>query len=78
MSLKAKAMEMRNAIDAIDLALHGDVDWARLSELWSHSADDFTIKVLMTLGELRQLCIARDQCNRIINSPEYEPAHLSE
>ena len=76
MTLRSKAIEMRNAIDAIDLALHGDVDWAELSALWGNGDDDFKIRITMSLGELRHLCAARDECNRIINSPEYLPNNL--
>ena len=76
MSLREKAMEMRNAIDGIDLALHGNIDLPKQRALFSDARDDLKIKVTITVADLRQLGRAMDECNRIANSPEYTPAQL--
>jgi len=70
-------MRMRNAIDAIDLALHGDNDIERMRELFEDARDNVTIQVSMTAADLRQLGHAMDECNEIANSPDYTPANLS-
>lgn len=77
MALLEKTLEMRNAIDSIELALSGIEDFAKAADLWDDSRDDLEIKVQMTVGNLRQLRNAYDELNRIINSPEYTPANLS-
>ncbi len=77
-SFKAKAMRMRNAIDAIDAALHGDNDIERVRKLFEGARDDLTIQVSMTAADLRQLGRAMDECNEIANSLDYAPANLSE
>lgn len=71
MTLKSKAMQMRNAIDAIDLALHGDNDLQRMRELFEDARDECVIQVSMTAADLRQLGVAMDECNRIANSNEF-------
>ena len=76
MSLREKAMEMRNAIDGIELALHGIERLDHVRRLWDDADDDLKIKVEMDAGTLRQICTALDECNRIINSPEYGPFQL--
>ena len=78
MPLYEKAIEMRNAIDGVELAFSGMEDFARAADLWNDSRDDLKIKVQMRVGDLRQLRRAYDELNRIINSPEYLPANLSE
>ena len=74
MTLREKAMEMRNAIDHIELALNGIDRFGSLDELWEGASADLLIKVSMTVGTMRQLRNAYDELNRIINSPEYTPA----
>lgn len=77
MSLREKAIEMRDAIDGIELALHGDkFDIQRMVELFEGARDDLQIKIDMTVADLRHIGRALDECNRIINSPEYTPANL--
>jgi len=76
MKLSYAIREMRNAIDGIDLALHGIDHLDELRTLWQDGRDDLTIKVEMDLGTFRQICDALDECNRVINSPEYAPAEL--
>lgn len=78
MPLKQKALEMRDAIDGIDLALHGIDNWDRLMELWDGARDGLKVQVAIEITVLRQIYAAMGECNRIINSPEYEPAHLAE
>jgi len=78
MPLYEKAIEMRNAIDGVELAFSGMEDFAKAADLWDGSRDDLEIKVQMRVGDLRQLRRAYDELNRIINSPEYLPANLSE
>jgi hypothetical protein len=73
-----KVREMRNAIDAIDLALHSDVDWEKQRTLFEDARDDLKIRIEMTVQNLRQLCDAKDECNRIINSTEFTPANLEQ
>ena len=77
MSLKAKAIRMRNAIDAMDLALHGDNDLQRMRKLFEDARDEMKIDVTMTAQNIRQICHALDECNEIANSPEFIPANLS-
>ena len=76
MSLREKAMEMRDAIDGIDLALHGSNDLPKQRALFSDARDDLKIRVTITAANLRQLGRAMDECNRIANSPECTPAQL--
>ena len=76
MSLTQKIREMRNAIDGIDLALHGIDHLDEIRTLWQDGRDDLKIKIEMDLGTFRQICDALDECNRIINSPEFAPAEL--
>lgn len=73
MTLKQKALEMRTALDGIELALMGVGDWTALRTLWRDARNDLNIKVEMPVASLRQLCDALDECNRIVNEPEYSP-----
>lgn len=75
-TIRRKALEMRNAIDGIDLALHGENDIERKRKLFKDARDDLMIQVTMTAADLRQIGNAMDECNRIIHSPDYEPANL--
>jgi hypothetical protein len=78
MPLREKALEMRNAIDGIELALHGNNKITDTARLFDDAEDDLVVKVAMTAGNLRQICTALDECNRIIHSPEFIPANLAE
>jgi hypothetical protein len=73
MTLEEKYTEMRNAIDAADLALHGIDHIEELQSLWQDARDDLRIKVEMDVGTFRQICEALDELNRIINSDDYTP-----
>ena len=76
MPLREKALEMRNAIDRIELALNGIDRFESLGELWEGASADLPIKVSMTVGTMRELRNSYDELNRIIHSPEFTPANL--
>ena len=78
MSLAEKAIEMRNAIDHIELALNGIDRFESLNELWEGASADLPIKVSMTVGTMRQLRGSYDELNRIVHSPEYDPEKLKD
>ena len=73
MTLQEKYTEMRNAIDAIDLALHGIDHIEDWKSIWEGARDDLLIKVEMDVLTFHQICSAMDECNRIINSSEFLP-----
>jgi len=74
--LRKKALEMRNAIDSVELALSGIGGFEDVARLWDGAHDDLAVKVEMRVGLIRQFRSAYDELNRIINSPEYEPTNL--
>ena len=76
MTLEQKAKEMRDALDGIELALCGIDGLDRARRLWDDADVDVTIKLEMSAATLRQLGRAFDECNRIMNSPEFIPALL--
>lgn len=78
MSLHQKALEMRNAIDAIELAMSSMGGFEDLARLWEGAADDVQVCAYMTAGQVRQFYAVYGELNRIINSPEFIPANLSE
>lgn len=73
MTLKEKARDMRNAIDAMDLALHGWPELIDLPEKWGEPRHrpDLGVKVPGTTAQVYQICDALAEINRIINSDEY-------
>lgn len=73
MTVKQKALEMRTALDGIEIALMGVGGWDELRTLWQDARDDLTLKVQMDVRTMRQLCDALDECNRIVNEPEFSP-----
>jgi hypothetical protein len=75
--LEEKAREMRDAIDAIDLALHGIENREELETLWQDARDDLRIKIEMDVATFRQICAALEECNRIANDENYAPAALT-
>ena len=77
MTLEQKALEMRSALDAIELALMGFGGLADIPARWEDSRDDVVLLHRVTVGEVRQVCNALDKCNRIVNSPEFIPANLT-
>lgn len=61
--------EMRDAIDAVELALNGlEID--SVTRLLEGAADSVMVKV--PLGALRQLARCYPELNRIINDPSFE------
>ena len=76
MSLEQKAKEMRDALDRIELALCCIEGLDRARRLWDDADDDVVVKLEMSAATLRQLGNAFDECNRIMNSPEFTPALL--
>jgi hypothetical protein len=66
-----KAKEMRNAIDMIEGALMGLGDFVELPRIFDGSPDDLQIAPKMTVGQVRRVCSALEECTRIINSDEY-------
>jgi hypothetical protein len=78
---QAKVRELRNAIDMIEGALcglvaTGEIEYVTffrdLMPVFEGSRDDMKIMIRCNVGQLRRLCKAFDECNRIINSPEYD------
>jgi hypothetical protein len=74
--LLKKALVMRDAIDAMDLALHDDPLWDKTFDRWDGARDDIKIYISMSLEDLRQIHAARAECNRIANAPEFTPSAI--
>jgi hypothetical protein len=66
-----RAQEMRNAIDMIEGAMMGLGDFVDLPELFDGARDEMEIAPRMTVGQMRRVCAALQECTRIINSDEY-------
>lgn len=71
-----KALEMRSAINAAELAMSGMNGFEDLARFWEGVSDIVMITVHMTVGQVRQFHRAYAELNRIINSPEYAPSSL--
>jgi hypothetical protein len=69
---KIKAMEMRHAIDQIELAVMGLGDFIELPRIFDGVPDDLSVMPKLKLGEVRRVCRALTECTRIINSPEFD------
>lgn len=67
---------MRNAIDRMELAMMGLGDFVNLPDIFDGSPNDLEIAPRMTVGQMREACIALSELNRIVNSDEYTPAKL--
>jgi hypothetical protein len=76
MSLREKALEMRNVIDEIELALSSMNGFEDLAPRWDGARNDLIVKVDITVGQVRRIRDAYVKLNDIINSPEYTPANL--
>lgn len=72
MTLEQKAQDMRNAIDAIELALMGLGNLVDLPRQFENARPDLRLSVPCTVRDVIQVCKALEECTRIINSPEYE------
>ncbi len=71
MTLQQKAKEMRNAIDALELALMGFGKLVELPELFEDADEGTALAMPVTVGQVRRVCTALSECTRIINSDEY-------
>jgi hypothetical protein len=71
MTLKEKARDMRNAIDMIEGAMMGLGDFVELPRVFADSPDGLKIAPKMTVGQMRRVCAALQECTRIINSDDY-------
>jgi hypothetical protein len=77
MTLERKALEMRNALDGIELALMGVENLSALPALFETTGENVQIVLRMTVGQMRQICAALGECNRIVNSPDFIPSALA-
>ena len=73
LTLKQKAKDMRNAIDAMELALMGFGDLVELPRKWGEPRhrDELGVKLPVNCGQVYRVCDALEELTRIINSPEY-------
>lgn len=72
MTLEQKAKDIRNALDAVELALMGfEDDLLEVGELFATTGDDVVIQLRIKAANFRQLTAVLEECNRIVNSPEY-------
>lgn len=69
--IEQKAREMRHAIDMIEGAMMGLGDFVELPRIFECCPSDLKIAPKMTVGEMRRVCTALEECTRIINSDEY-------
>ena len=76
MTLSEKALQMRDAIDMIEGALMGYGELVDLPDTFDGTADSLRIRPLVTVGEMRRVCIALAECTRIINDAEFDPEKL--
>jgi hypothetical protein len=67
----SKAKEMRNAIDMIEGALMGFGDLVDLPDLFEGQRDDLQLHIRVTVGQMRRVCKALEECTRIINDETY-------
>jgi hypothetical protein len=71
MTPKQQAKDMRNAIDQVESAMMGLGDFVELPRIFDGSPDDLQIAPKMTVGQMRRVCTALEECTRIINSDDY-------
>ena len=69
--LAQKAADMRHAIDMIEGALMVCSDFVEMPRVFDGSHDELQIAPKMTVGQMRRVCAALEECTRIINSDEY-------
>jgi hypothetical protein len=71
MKARSKYQQMRDAIDAVELALNGlEID--SVARRWEGAHDSVMVK--LPLGALRQLARCYPELNRIINDPAFNAA----
>ena len=65
--------DMRNAIDAMELAMMGWPELIELPEKWGEPRhrSDLGVRVPATTAQIYRVCDALAELNRIINSPDY-------
>jgi hypothetical protein len=70
---KERLRDMRNAIDAMEIAMMGWPELLDLPDLWGEPRHrpDLGVKVAATTEQIYRVCDALDELTRIINSPEY-------
>jgi hypothetical protein len=80
LTLAEKAVRMRHAIDAMELALHGAPSLVELPEKWGDPRHRDTLGVTpkMTAGEVYRICDALAELTRIMNDAGYEISNLTE
>jgi transcriptional regulator with XRE-family HTH domain len=68
-----RAKEMRNAIDAMELAMMGWPELVDLPEKWGEPRhrSELAVSVPGTAGQVYRICDALEELTRIINSDEY-------
>lgn len=73
MTLEEKATDMRNAINAMELAMMGWIELVDLPETWGEPRHRSELRVCIpgTAGQVYQVCDALAELTRIINSDEY-------
>lgn len=74
MTLKEKAKVMRDAIDAMELALMGMPNLVDLPEKWKEPRhpSELGVTVRTTCGEVYRVTDALSELNRIVNSPDFQ------
>ena len=71
--LRRKAIQMRNAINDVELALSGmEID--SVARLWEDAHDSVMVK--LPLGAIRQLANCYPALNHIMNTAEFNPSAL--
>lgn len=79
MTDKERLRDMRNAIDAMELAMMGWPELVDLPEKWGEPRhrDELGVTIPGTVGQVYRICDALAELNRIINSDDYAPANIS-
>jgi hypothetical protein len=73
MTLEEKARDMRNAIDAMEIAMMGFGELVDLPRTWGEPRhrSDLGVTLKVNCGQVYQVTDALAELTRIINSPEY-------
>lgn len=69
--LLSRAIQMRNALDGIELALMGYGDLVEMPRVFEGTSGDVRIHPVVTVEQMRRVCEALSECTRIVNSDEY-------
>ena len=76
-TLLSRALEMRNAIDALEGAMMGCGVFIDLPRIYDSSQDALILAPKIKLGEVRRVCNALSELTRIINLEDYSPCALT-